>query len=306
MSHHTIEDMIPTQYDEQPDYKGGSPVRTKSGQLLAVKPEGITEVPTEPALKETPELAGRALDPSVAATIARMQEEISRLTRDVQKQSKRMTEQDEAELSEGGFPWQYYKRPERGPEAGWVVTAPGGEARPGRLDASARAIYMTKGFKVLTDYGVAPIPSDASSGRQYITMLENGGAREFPASQVLAFKWHLTPPLPGTVFPQYEARKADVLAFVCDECDCELFFLPEDMDTPRSAFNHLRQGHQYNRQEAMLALEAQGIKNVAPYAIKAASNTPTVAPAPATVAANSEQVNAEGTSELYQGLQSPE
>ena len=187
MSHHTIEDMIPTQFDEQPDYKGGPPIRKKDGKLL-------TTTESAPVIEDTPELAGRRLDPSVAATIAQMQETIKRLEREQQKTTKRMTDQDEAELSEGGFPWQYYKRPERGPQAGWIVTAPGGEARPGRLDASARAVYMTKGFKVLTNYGVAPIPSDASSGKQYITFLENGGAQEVPASQVLAFKWHLTSP----------------------------------------------------------------------------------------------------------------
>ena len=118
-------------------------------------------------------------------------------------------------------------------------------------------------------YGVAPIPSDVPRpGQEFWSMIEKGGAKEFPSSQVLAYRWHQDPPVAGMLFPQYEKVKDTVLDFLCEECDLELSFLPDDTLAPRACFNHLRNTHDYPRSEAKASMDAQGIKNVAPYAIR--------------------------------------
>jgi hypothetical protein len=90
-------------------------------------------------------------------------------------------------------------------------------------------------------------------------MLQNGGAREFPASQILAYKWHISPPLEGAVFPEYEKVKDRVKHFVCDDCDFDTWMLDDDKESGMMCFRHLRQPsddgrHNYSRREATAVL----------------------------------------------------
>ncbi len=250
--------------------------------MVPVEPEGSAPVPAEgtvPAPEpEAPTLppavaqaaATGALDPEVARVIAEMQVTIgnleSRLTKsEADKGSGGNADEDGA----SGYPWQYYIKPDMGPEALWVITGPGGSALGGRRNAAAYANSMSRGMKPLTAYGVAPVPSSAPlPGQPFWNMIEHGGAKEFPASQVLAYKWHQSPPVAGIVFPQYEAIKDTILEFQCDECDLEISFEPNDPLAPRACFNHLRNTHDYPRSEAKQAMDAQGIKTIAPYAIR--------------------------------------
>ena len=228
---------------------------------------------------EAASLASANMDPAIAEVIASMQGEISRLNKEVQETKVRQGKGG-VEEGPGGFPWQYYKRPTivdtRHPSyaaSGWVVVAPGGSAAGGKRDVGSYAFYTTKGFKPLMNYGIVDVPTgQAPPGDEYRTIIQNGGVHEFPVSQILALKWHLEPPVKETVFPQYEAVKDQVLSFLCDECEFELFFLPEDETAPQGVFRHLRNGHEYTRAEATMALRAQGITNVAPYAIRAATS----------------------------------
>lgn len=235
---------------------------------------------TEP-VKDIVEAVGvgtKQMDPALAEVLANMQGEIGRLNKELQETKSRQGK-DSTESGPGGYPWQYYKRPTindtRHPSyaaSGWVVVAPGGSAVGGRRDVGSYAFYTTKGFKPLMNYGIVDVPTgQAPPGDEYRTMIENGGKHEFPVSQILALKWHLEPPIAGTIFPQYEEVKDTVMSFLCDECEFELFFLPNDETAPQGVFRHLRSGHEYSRQEATLALNAQGITNVAPYAIRAAA-----------------------------------
>lgn len=204
-------------------------------------------------------------DDDIANVIANMQREITQL-----KSTQDRTQRDQdaiAEQSAGGFPWQYYKRPkDGGPASEWITAGPGGAVpsgpRRGRHDTGARQTYSGKGFKVLTSYGVAPIPSDEDA-RTYTLfgeMLRNGGAKEFPVAQILAYKWHINPPITGLSFPAYEKVKDNVQTFECDDCERTDYFLPEQHEVIRSCFMHLRKQHDYPRAEARLALDAQGIR----------------------------------------------
>jgi hypothetical protein len=167
-----------------------------------------------------------------------------------------------------GYPWQYFKRPSDGDQADWIVYAPGGANERGQRDSGAFVQYMTKGMKPITGYGNCAPPSAYHSlgpGAPFVPMLERGGAREFPASQVLTYKWHIAPPLEGVVFPQYEAVKDRVRHFECEDCDrYDMWMLDDDTETGMACFRHLRSNtedgrHEYSRREATLILREQGV-----------------------------------------------
>jgi len=200
--------------------------------------------------------------------------QVDSLNRRVQQQQGRVDRVEQAadDGGETGFPWMYYKRPNMGPAAGWIVTGPGGSATPGgnRRNIGAYALYTHKGFKPLPEYGVLDPPgTDTRVGAQFRLILANGGAKEFPVAQVLAYRWHVDPPIAGLRFPQIEAVRDQIRQFACDECDFECWFIDGDRDTARACFQHLTKTHDYTRREASLTLESQSITTVAPFAVQA-------------------------------------
>jgi hypothetical protein len=271
-----IDESVPKESGAQPevDYGDGPPVRDRTGKLIgkrAAAPQ--SDEATEEAVAAR--TGGTKLDPTVAQVMGQMQRELDRLKLDLAqtRTAGPGAAQDAIDSGPGGYPWQYYRRREDGGlMSGWIVTAPGGAAPGGRRDAGSFALYSAKGHRPLMNYGVAPVPSDVHRpGGEYATFIQNGGAREFPAAQVVALKWHINPPIAGTVFPEYEKVKDQVKEFHCEECDFEIYFLPEDKAVPRACFGHLRQSHQYNRTEATLVLRAQGITDIATSALDAAT-----------------------------------
>mgnify|MGYP001594462299 CR=1 FL=1 len=272
-----IDESVPKESGAQPevDYGDGPPVRDRTGKLIG-KRTAAGSTPTQPdeAVEEVvaARTGGAKLDPAIAQVMGQMQRELDRLKLDLAQTRTAGTVQDAIDSGPGGYPWQYYRRREDGGlMSGWIVTAPGGAAPGGRRDAGSFALYSAKGHRPLMNYGVAPVPSDVHRpGGEYATFIQNGGAKEFPAAQVVALKWHINPPIAGTVFPEYEKVKDQVKEFHCEECDFEIYFLPADKAVPRACFGHLRQSHQYNRTEATLVLRAQGITDIATSALDAA------------------------------------
>lgn len=235
-----------------------TPVPVDQAEILPTLPPEVQEA-----------AATGNLNPEIARAMSEMQKTITNLEQRLTKSETDRGGSEEGEGGAGGYPWQYYLKRDFGPEANWVVTGPGGGAKGGKRDAGSYSQYVSRGHRPLMNYGVAPVPSDAPKpGQEFWTMIEKGGAKEFPASQVLAFKWHQEPPVAGITFPQYEEVKELVKDFLCDECDLELSFLPDDELAPRACFNHLRNTHDYPRGEAKAAMDSQGIKNVAPFAIR--------------------------------------
>ena len=224
---------------------------------VAVEPAGVfTQLAAE---------ATAVADPTVAAVIAQLQAEVKRLTAATQTLTHR-AEQEERQ-GEGGLPFMYYKRPrDNGPMAGWIVCASGGVGPvSGGRDVGSYSLLLGKGFKPLPRYGITGPPAGhyGRPGHEYTVFFNSGGGREVPASQVLALRWHTECPVPGTVFPQYEAELAagNVEHFACDEGDCyfNLWFLKADQTTAGACMAHLRAQHGYKHDEARAVLKEMGV-----------------------------------------------
>lgn len=209
------------------------------------------------------EEATEVADPTTAAVIANLQSEIQQLKRDQRSILKRQEAEDAQ--GTGGYPFMFYQRPKDGGAAsGWIICANGGVGpTSGGRDVGTYSALLGKGFKPLPRYGIVGSPAGyhGRAGSQYVPFFQNGGAKLVPASQVLALKWHVSCPLPGTVFPEYEKVKDSISHFECDEGDCEfdLWFLPEDQRTAGACISHLRGRHEYKMDEARAVLRSQGI-----------------------------------------------
>ena len=236
--------------------------------------ERLAQPPVSKASKTPTEtihpLEGLDIDsPAAAEIMGRLQEEITELRGQVSNLQNAPTGGGVVTASgPSGYPWQYYRRSSTGDHASWIVYAPGGANDRGQRDSGSFVQYMTKGMKPITGYGNCSPPSayhELGPGAPFVPMLERGGAREFPASQVLTYKWHLDPPLKGCVFPQYEAVKDRVRHFECEDCDrYDMWMLDDDMETGMACFRHLRSNtndgrHEYSRREATLILKEQGV-----------------------------------------------
>ena len=246
--------------------------------------EALAEVQS---LKSPPPASYDPGDAPTAQIIAKLQSRIEELERrqiqaPVSAPIIRPQEQGPA-----GFPWQYWKRPDRtrpgspDPGAGWVVAGPGGAgSTSGRRDIGSYANYISKGETPLTQYGPCPVPgsdplvTNPRAGGIFRPMLERGGAVEFPPSQILAYGWHVNPPLPGITFPQLDAVQDKVLHFTCPDCDRQTWLLEDDSETMQSCFRHLRTNtgdgrHAYPREEASMYLESLGFPAMAKFAAQA-------------------------------------
>ncbi|HDZ39346.1 MAG TPA: hypothetical protein ENH62_13890 [Marinobacter sp.] len=269
----------------------GSPVeRTTEWRAIKQREEITAAVPTEEppttdkAVEEAMEAVKAQMDKppktktpvanaSSAEAIGKLQEELSTL-RDEVTNLRSASTKTEGVVDSGpsGYPWQYYKRSDRntpgynyGLQANWITTGPGGATPGGQRDTGAFTKYMIKGMKPIMGYGVCDAPSAYKTpGGQFIPMLEKGGAREFPATQVIAYKWHVKPPLEGLVFPQYEAVKGTVRHFMCEDCIFDIWMLEDDKDTGMACFRHLRSDtgdgkHNYSRREGTAILMEQKV-----------------------------------------------
>mgnify|MGYP001615885941 CR=1 FL=1 len=220
----------------------------------------------QPAIDAMAEEAAHVgADATVAAVIAQLQAEIKHL----KSQTQALTQRAAAEEAqgEGGLPFMYYKRPtDGGPASGWIVCASGGVGPvSGGRDVGSYSVLLGKGFKPLPRYGITGSPAShhGRPGHEYTVFLNNGGGVDVPAAQVLALKWHVNCPVPGTKFPQYD-KAVDaglVQHFACDEgdCDFDLWFLRDDQTTAGACMAHLRAQHAYKHEEARAVLKEMGV-----------------------------------------------
>lgn len=167
------------------------------------------------------------------------------------------------QASVGGYPWMYWKKPENWPakgERGWIGIGPGGPTPKGNRDAGSYTLYLRKGLIPVTRYGYIEPPKEPNALHTFLPILRKGGAREFPASQVIAFNWHINPPVPGIIFPQYEAVKSGVINFVCEACGHTLYFLADQQGIAGENYRaHLMKAHQYPFREAAEAVRQSGL-----------------------------------------------
>lgn len=196
-----------------------------------------------------------------ADTIAALRAEIEALRAAVaEEQGKRVSAPSYGDSGVGGWPWMYWRRPVRedDPMSGWIVIAPGGATPRGHRNTGVYNHMMATGFEPLEQYGPIAPPSDSVAWPSYVQILKGGGEREFPLSQVLAYKWHLRPPVPGVTFPQYEEVKDRVQRAVCPQCGMEAWDVPDSTRIGYVLFEHLWNTHDFDAEKAEKFCHKQG------------------------------------------------
>ena len=136
----------------------------------------------------------------------------------------------------------YYRRG----DTGWVTV--------GATTPANRGHYEYKGFVFLSQYGefVNGTAGGAKKERDargalwnpadepWRLIFQRGGAKEFPVSQIIAYRWHVRPPYKEVTFPQLESVK--VYDFQCPECTRGLFSSTVEADAVAQLKVHLTSG----------------------------------------------------------------
>jgi hypothetical protein len=215
-------------------------------------------------------LATTSPESAMAAQVAALTAQVAQLRGEVASRPGGLKSE-----GEGGFPWMYWQRPATGPMAGehgemagWISLLPGGRTPKGDRDTGNYSRFMKKRMRPMEEYGIHQIPTSPNSNN-YAGILQQGGAKDFALTQILALKWHLKPPVKGITFPQYEAVKDEVLHGECPSCDFELFAVPGDKLIARAFFAHLQNSHKMDRTEASLELKYQGLPQISRFALAA-------------------------------------
>jgi hypothetical protein len=144
---------------------------------------------------------------------------------------------DEATIQRSGLPSRkqsepviYYRKMDKGPEQGWIVTADS--------QMHKQIMYLQRGWQPLPQYGLVGRASCHwdSAYRWYPILSHPEGPKEFPIEQILQFGWHrpgglpsfpmpngepYTPTLEQVFFPQLADQ--DIDDFGCPECENRLF-----------------------------------------------------------------------------------
>jgi len=128
----------------------------------------------------------------------------------------------------------YYRKPN-----GWIVVA--------QAHANAFREYLMRGFTPLEKYGFISVK--AGSPDEHLKTNEAterlltlpGGIAEFCPEQIIAYHWHIDPPIEGLKFPQMEGVEVDI--FECPECSNVIFSKVTDL------VSHLRIRHDWTRRD---------------------------------------------------------
>lgn len=165
------------------------------------------------------------------------------------------------DASVGGYPWQLYRFPKgyggSNDRDGWLAILPGGASpKSGNRDAGAYTRYLKKGLVPVTKYGPAPVPTTARAADVFLDFFTRYPqfAGEFPASQVVAYNWHVAPPIRGLKFAQYEAVASEVMNVICEACGDPMWFMPGDREAGPAYMRHLTSLHKYPFREASEAV----------------------------------------------------
>jgi hypothetical protein len=147
----------------------------------------------------------------------------------------------------------YWHRAAWEQDANWILVGPGPETtqaqhwqRHGRVPLEELSvtdrISPKTGRKERIEYG-----ADNLARNRYYWLLKNGGAKEFPIAQVVAYKWHIKPPygMSREAFPQLEEYELPD-PYWCALCPPEA--MPKNSAT--QLLQHLMVGHKLPLQEA--------------------------------------------------------
>ena len=148
------------------------------------------------------------------------------------------------------------------PEVREVVTAPGkglhgyyrkadGWLSVASTTPSNRGHYEEKGFTFLAQYGqfangtfhgvakerdARGVPWNPAD-EPWRLLFQKGGAKEFPADQIIAYRWHIRPPYREAIFPQLKG--VDITDLPCPECDMFVASSQRPQEATRMLKTHL-------------------------------------------------------------------
>lgn len=155
----------------------------------------------------------------------------------------------------------YYRRSAGEADPGWIIVGPGPETAQSRRwrDSGREALEELSltdrvspktGRRERIDQG-----EDNLARNRFYWFLKNGGAKEFPIGQVVAYKWHISPPygMSKEAFPQLEEYELPE-PFWCAICP------PQTMpkNSVQQLLQHLMVGHGLPLQEAKPLLADAG------------------------------------------------
>jgi hypothetical protein len=131
---------------------------------------------------------------------------------------------------------------------GWIVVA--------STTPSNRAGYEFKGFTFLPQYGEFVNGTNDPRAKQnerdargvswnpavepWRLIFQKGGVKEFPAEQVIAYRWHVRPPYAEVTFPQLE--DINVTTYQCPECNKGLCASTNPAEAAEQLKTHLTSG----------------------------------------------------------------
>lgn len=261
--------LVPVEPDEPPEVIAARQAEKEASEAVAAGIGNVTDPETDRILSEMTDSGVSVEDVKTIlqnavqaqqAEIGALRQQIDEIKRGVGSDG--MLNSDAASI--GGFPWMYYRLPNKGAfkESGrghWITTGPGGATPQGRRDSGSYSTYLRKGMTPITKYGYIEPPTRAQAYLdQYLPILRSGGAVEFPVSQVIAFGWHRVPPIRGLKFPQYEQVKGNVKAFQCEACGQPFDYIEGDEEIGNRYRSHLMTGHKYPFREAAEAVRSLG------------------------------------------------
>lgn len=130
--------------------------------------------------------------------------------------------------------------------SGWITTGP--------TTPSNRSAMEYKGATFLPQYGEfangtaagAPQERDARgvawnpADEPWRMIFQRGGGKEFPADQIIAYRWHVRPPYREVTFPQLDGVR--IFDLQCPECDRGLFSSTNENDAAQMLKTHLTTG----------------------------------------------------------------
>lgn len=257
---------------EQEEFEGGM-IPTVSSNEAAAQAAAATLNDTDSSVPVSIGMRNAvAMSPEEASAIAAMRAEIEALRSElgaVRSEVKSGGGMEGVTDSTGGYPWMLWKFPPTWPDAatrGWLAVLPGGATPKGNRDAGSYSKYLRKGLIPVTKYGPAPIPTTTDGADVFRHFFRGPQGRafaaEFPKSQVVAYRWHIAPPIAGLRFPQVEAIRGELQTFVCEACGYSMDFLPGDRSIGNVYRNHLMRVDKYPHREAVEAVKMQGFSTI--------------------------------------------
>ena len=180
-------------------------------------------------------------------------------------------EQAEATQQAGRGSHGYYRRVSGGPRGGWIMAMAAWPAFRSDMEFKGNVFLQKYGTWVLPGPGGGSQVTDRRGVRfnpgdePWRFIFQDGGAVEFPLSQIIAYRWHITPPYREVVFPQLEG--VHIYDYFCPECE-GIFSSVDQQEATDQLRQHLVSGkdgtHAYRPEDLRALGQEYGIDFFAP------------------------------------------